>query len=164
MRAPLTYNKVYLEFQRNLILNGCFAQMAKYSKQVYSGNTTITNRRQPRGTARKSRSTITRHQDEQLSKATSSLFPIEIVQQNIEQSQTPTMGVTINKKSTTTEPRPQNGQQHKPSGGLNASHWHKIFALDSAVFEVQEMFSSHGGHLTNAMYHHGETSNQINTP
>ena len=33
----------------------------------------------------------------------------------------------------------------------------KIFALDSAVVEVQEMFSSHGGHLTNAKYHHGET-------
>ena len=30
-------------------------------------------------------------------------------------------------------------------------------ALDSAVDELQEMFSSHGGHLTNAMYHHGET-------
>ena len=27
----------------------------------------------------------------------------------------------------------------------------KIFALDSAVVVVQEMFSSHGGHLTNAM-------------
>ena len=25
------------------------------------------------------------------------------------------------------------------------------------VVEVQEMFSSHGGHLTNAMYHHGNT-------
>ena len=33
------------------------------------------------------------------------------VQQNIEQLQTLTMGVTINKKSTTTEPPPQNGQQ-----------------------------------------------------
>ena len=32
-----------------------------------------------------------------------------------------------------------------------------IFALDSAVVEVQEIFSSHGGLLTNAMYHHGET-------
>ena len=56
------------------------------------------------------------------------------------------MGVTINKKSTT-EPPPKNGQQPKPPGGgggdLNA--------------EVQEMFSSHGGHLTNAMYHHGNT-------
>ena len=31
------------------------------------------------------------------------------------------------------------------------------FALDSAVVEVQEMFSSNGGHLTNAMYHNGET-------
>ena len=75
------------------------------------------------------------------------------------------MGVTINKKSTTTEPPPQNGQQPKPQGGgLNASYWYQIFALDSAVVEVQEMFSSHGGHLTNAMYHYGKHSNQINTP
>ena len=71
--------------------------------------------------------------------------------------QTPTMGVTTNKKSTTTEPRPQNGQQPKPPGGLNAPFWYQIFSLDSAVVEVQEMFSSHGGHLTNAMYHNGET-------
>ena len=67
------------------------------------------------------------------------------------------MGVTINKKSTTTEPPPQNGQQPKPPGGPNAPHQHQIFALDSAAVEVQEMFSWHGGHLTNAMYHHGET-------
>ena len=67
------------------------------------------------------------------------------------------MGVTINKKSTTTEPPPYTGQQPKPTGGLNAFYWHQIFALDSAVVKVQEMFSSHGGHLTNAMYHHGET-------
>ena len=67
------------------------------------------------------------------------------------------MRVTINKKSTTTEPLPENGQQPKPLGGLNAFYWYLIFALDSAVDEVQEMFSSHGGHLTNAMYHHGET-------
>ena len=25
------------------------------------------------------------------------------------------------------------------------------------MFQVQEMFSSHGGLLTNAMYHHGKT-------
>ena len=30
-------------------------------------------------------------------------------------------------------------------GGLNAFYWYQIFALDSAVAEVQEMFSSHGG-------------------
>ena len=35
--------------------------------------------------------------------------------------------------------------------GLNAFYWYQIFALDSAVVEVQEMFSLHGGHLTNAM-------------
>ena len=45
----------------------------------------------------------------------------------------------------------------KATGGLNAFYWYQIFALDSTVVEVQEMFSSHGGHLTNAMYHHGET-------
>ena len=57
---------------------------------------------------RAARSTITRHQEDKLSKATSSLFPIKMIaipertksnaQQNIEQLQTPTMGVTINKK------------------------------------------------------------------
>ena len=82
-------------------------------------------------------------------------------QQHIEQLQTPIMGVTINKKSTTTEPPPLNGQQPKPpgggGGGLNAFYWHQIFALDSAVVGVQEMVSSHGGLLTNAIYHHGET-------
>ena len=72
------------------------------------------------------------------------------------------MGVTINKKSTTTEPPPWNGQQPMPPGGgggrgVNALHWYQIFALDSAVVDVQEMFSSHGGYLFNTMYHHGET-------
>ena len=42
------------------------------------------------------------------------------VQQNTEQLQTHTMGVTINNKSTTTEPPPLNGQQPKPPEGLNA--------------------------------------------
>ena len=42
-------------------------------------------------------------------------------------------------------------------GGLKCIYWYQIFALDSAVVEVQEMFSSHGGLLTNAMYHHGNT-------
>ena len=86
-----------------------FIENSEYDQK----NTTITNRRQPCGTARKSRSTITRHQEDNLSKATSSLFPIKMiailertqsnVQQSIEQLQTHTMGVTINKKSTTTE-------------------------------------------------------------
>ena len=49
------------------------------SKWVWSGNTTITNCRQPRGTVRKSRSTITRHQEDKLSKAISSLFPIKMI-------------------------------------------------------------------------------------
>ena len=40
-----------------------------------------------------------------------------------------------------------------PPGGLNAFYWYQIFALDSAVVEVQEMFSL----LTIELYHHGET-------
>ena len=51
----------------------------KNSKWVWSGNTTITNRRQPGGTTKKSRSTITTHQEDKLSKATSSLFPIKMI-------------------------------------------------------------------------------------
>ena len=75
------------------------------------------------------------------------------------------MGVTINKSQ-------QQQQQHNHrirtysslshregggGGGLNASYWYQIFAPDSAVVEIQEMFSSHGSLLTSAMYHHGET-------
>ena len=64
----------------------------------------------------------TRHREEDCntpgrqSKATSSLFPIKMiaklerthsnVQQNMEQTQNPTMGAAINNKSTATEPPP----------------------------------------------------------
>ena len=64
----------------------------------------------PHGIARKSVTTITRHQENKISKATSSLFPIKMiaklewtlsyVQHNIEQLQTPTLEVTINNEST----------------------------------------------------------------
>ena len=56
--------------------------------------------------------TITRHQEDKLSKAASSLFSIKMIakleltqsnaQQNIEQLQNPTMGKTINNSRTTT--------------------------------------------------------------
>ena len=59
-----------------------------------------------------------RHHEDKLSKATSSLFPIKMiailewtksnVQQNIEQLQAPTMGVTINKKTEKLEFDPEN--------------------------------------------------------
>ena len=61
----------------------------------------------------------------------------------MEQLQTRTMGVTINKKSTTTEQPPKYGQQYKPLGALNAFYRYQIFALDSAVGQVQEMSSLH---------------------
>ena len=63
---------------------------------------------------RKRHTTITKHQEDKQSKETSSLFPIKMIakpdwtqsnaQQNKEQPQNPTMGVTINIESTTTEP------------------------------------------------------------
>ena len=77
--------------------------VSEYDQEI----TQITNRRQPHGTARKSHTTITRHQEDKLSKAISSLFLIKMtaklewtysyIQQNIEQLQTPTMEVAINK-------------------------------------------------------------------
>ena len=75
------------------------------------------------------------------------------------------MRVTINNKSTTTEQPPKNGQQPKPlgGGGLNAFYWYQFYALDSAVVEVQEMFSSHGSLLTIAMHHHGELTHYNET-
>ena len=67
-----------------------------------------------KGIVRKSHTTITRHQEDKQNKATSSLLPIEMIaklewtksnaHQNIEQLQNPTMGVSINNESTTTEP------------------------------------------------------------
>ena len=42
-------------------------------------------------------------------------------------------------------------------GGLKCILLDQIFARYSTVVEVQEMFSSHGDLLTNAMYHHRET-------
>ena len=54
----------------------------KNNKWVWSGNTIITNCRQTHGTARKSHITITRHQEDKLSKVTSSLFPIKMIAWN----------------------------------------------------------------------------------
>ena len=68
---------------------------------------------QTHGIVRKSHTAITRRQENKQSKVTSSIFPIEMIaklecssnntQENIEQLQNPTMGVTINNESTTTK-------------------------------------------------------------
>ena len=42
-------------------------------------------------------------------------------------------------------------------GGIKCTLLVPNLPLDSAVVEVQEMFSSHGSLLTIAIYHHGET-------
>ena len=73
------------------------------------------NPRQTHGTARKSPTTIMRHQDDKSSKATSSLphqddckakmdIKLRLTKHTI--IKTPTKGVTINNESTTTEPPP----------------------------------------------------------
>ena len=62
---------IYLQYKQILLKN---------RKKVWSGNTTITNCRQTHETARKSLTSITRYQEDKLSKAASSLslFPIKI--------------------------------------------------------------------------------------
>ena len=103
---------------KNRIYNnvGYIINIYQNSKWVWSGNTTITNCRQTPGIVRKSHTTIRRQQEDKQSKATSSLLPTEMIaklewtqsnaQQNVEQLQNPTMAVTINNESTTTEPLP----------------------------------------------------------
>ena len=68
------------------------------------------------------------------------------------------MGVTINKKVSNNRTTALERTAALATGGLKCILLVPIFALDSAVVEVQEMFSSYGGHLTNAMYHHGKHS------
>ena len=86
---------------------------------------------------------------------------MDVTYNKTEQLQSPTMGVTINKSQQQQNHRlrTDSSLSHRGGGGggLNAFYWYQIFALDSAVVEVQEMFSSHGSLLTNVMYHHGET-------
>ena len=87
--------------------------VSEYDQEIPQSQTAADNPVAPRGRAAQP---SLRHQEDKLSKATSSLFPIKMiailewtlsnVQQNIEQLKTPTMGVTITKKSTTTEPPP----------------------------------------------------------
>ena len=88
----------------DLVLANSTKIVSEYDQEIPQSQT-ADNPVTPRGRA--ARSTITRHQEDKLSKATSSLFPVKMiailertqsnVQQNIEQLQTPTMGVTINK-------------------------------------------------------------------
>ena len=94
-----------------------YAHQKKKIKWVWSGNTTIKICRQTHGTARKSHTTITRHQEDKPSKATSPFLPTKTTakpdgtqsnaQQNTEQPQIPTMETTANNKLTRTEPPPR---------------------------------------------------------
>ena len=53
-------------------------------------------------------------------------------------------GITINSESTTTEPLLRTDSSLSHQGVLNAFYLYQIFALDSAVVEVQNMFSLPG--------------------
>ena len=75
---------------------------------------------QPRGTARKSRSTITRHQEDKLSKATSSLFPIKMIA-TLEQTQS-----SVQQNRTFTDSH--NGSNHKQEVNNN-----RITALEQTA-------------------------------
>ena len=57
------------------------------------------------------------------------------------------MGVPINNESTTTESPPKNSSLYL-WGAKIAFYWYQIFALESAVVEVQK--------LTIVMYHYGQ--------
>ena len=63
------------------------------------------------------------------------------------------MGVTINNKTAALD----RTAALATGGGLIAFYWYQSSAHDSAVVEVQLMFTSHGGPLSIAMYHHGKT-------
>ena len=64
------------------MIRNCF----RNSKWVWSGNITITNYTQIYGTSTKNNTTITRHHENNISKANSSLFPIKAIA-NIEWTQ-----------------------------------------------------------------------------
>ena len=61
-------------FWKSLILASA-PNVSEYDQEIPQSQTADN----PRGTARKSRSTITRHQEDKLSKATSSLFHIKMI-------------------------------------------------------------------------------------
>ena len=120
------------------------------------------NCRQTRGTARKSHTTTTRHQEDKQSKATSSLFPIKIIAK-LEWTGSDTIteyhNGSYNQQRINNNNRATDLEQtaSKATGGPDAPCWYQIFALDSAVVETQTMLSSHEGFLTIAIYHYRET-------
>ena len=85
--------------------------------------------------------TITRHQDDKQSKATSSPFPIKMIakleqtqsnaQQHMEQTQNPTNGSSNNQQQQNRHHRMDSSLSHC---ALNAFYWYQIFALDSVFF------------------------------
>ena len=137
---------------------------AKWWKIVWSGNTTITNCRYPwhheeephnnhktpgRQT-KKSNQLSLLHQDDCKTRT-------DTKKHTTKQLQNPTTGATINKNFNNNKTTALEQTAAKANEGLNASHWHQILTLDSAVVEAQKMFSSHGGFLTIAINHLRET-------
>ena len=104
------------------------------------------------------------NQEDKLSKTTSSLFPIKMIAILDGHKVTYKKHRTVtdshygsNNKQQNHHLRTDSSLSYRGEGGLNAFYWYQIFALNSAVVEVQEMFILQGSLLTNAMNHHGET-------
>ena len=122
---------------------------------------------QPMALLRKSHRTLTakRHQEDNYSKATSSLFPIKAIA-TLEGHNTLNNKTRIKHKTLTKTGVTMNQQQNHHNsttaayairgGDLNAFYWYQTFALDLVTIKYKKMFSLHGGFLSIAMYmyHH----------
>ena len=105
-----------------LIYNSFQQNVSEYDKEIPQSQTED----KPHGIVQKSHTTIMRHQEDKQSKATISLFPMEMIaklertqsnaQRNIE-LQNPTMGATINNNRTIALERTAD----KATGGLKCS-------------------------------------------
>ena len=106
---------------------------------------------------------ITRHQDDEQSKATYSLFPITMIA-TLHKGHNAIHNKTWNKHRTPKWAQQQQSRRLSTDsnfshsgegggGGLNAFYCYQIFALDSVGIN-QNILSLHGGFITIEMYHH----------
>ena len=133
------------------------------------------NHKQTHVTARKSNTSITRHQEDKPSKTVSSLFlPIKAI---AKPERTQSNAQHNNRTITDSHYRSNNKQKvnsnrsttpertaTQATGGSNAPHWLKILTPDSPAVETQEMFSPHGSPHPMQRTTMEKHSNQINTP
>ena len=129
--------------------------------------TTITYCISTHGKVRKSRRTFTvaRYSKANKSRATGALFFVKMYAklertqrnafENKDQHKKPTNNGTINQQQQNHLLRTDSSLSH--CGSLSSIYWRQIFVLDSVVSLNTKIFSSHGGFLTSAAYHHRVT-------